>query len=78
MESEHNRGVAVTALLGDGRTDLDADLAVAAMGVSPPLRLRHVARTMGAAGHGGQPGWLEVVLSWPRRVIESVLQTPTG
>jgi hypothetical protein len=78
MESEHNRGVAVTALLGDGRTDLDADLAVAAMGVSPPLRLRHVARTMGAAGHGRQPGWLEVVLSWPRRLIESVPETPTG
>jgi hypothetical protein len=24
---------------------------------------------MGAGGHAGQPGWLEVVLSWPHRFI---------
>ena len=59
----------MTALLGDERTDLDADLAITGMGVSPPLRLRHAARMMGAAGRGGQPGWLEVVLSWPRRPL---------
>ena len=69
MESERNRTAAMTALLGDGRADLDADLAIAGMGISPPRRLRHAARAMGAAGHGGQPGWLEVVLSWPQRFI---------
>ncbi len=69
MESERNRTAAMTALLGDGRADLDADLAIAGMGISPPRRLRHAARAMGAAGHGGQPGWLEVVLSWPQRLI---------
>jgi hypothetical protein len=58
MGSERNRRIAVTALLGDERTDLDADLAITGMGVSPPLRLRHAARMMGAAGHGGQrAGW---------------------
>jgi hypothetical protein len=67
MGSERNRRIAVTALLGNERADLDADLAITGMGVSPPLRLRHAARMMGAAGHGGQPGWLEVVLSWPGR-----------
>jgi hypothetical protein len=67
MGSERNRRIAVTALLGNERADLDADLAITGMGVSPPLRLRHAARMRGAAGHGGQPGWLEVVLSWPGR-----------
>ena len=66
----------MTALLGDERTDLDADLAITGMGVSPPLRLRPAARTMGAAGHGGQLGWLEVVLSWPGRLIGPVAQDP--
>jgi hypothetical protein len=72
MESERNRNIAVTALLGDGRTDLDADLALTSMGVSPPLRLRHAAAMMAVAGHAGQPGWLEVVLSWPKRLIGPV------
>jgi hypothetical protein len=76
MESEHNRGIAVTALLGDERTDLDAGLALVGMGVSPPLRLRHAARMMRAAGHGSQLGWLEVVLSWPGRLIGPVPQSP--
>jgi uncharacterized protein len=69
MESELNRRIAMTALLGDGRVDLDADLAIAGMGIPPPRRLRHVARSMEAAGYGGPPGWLEVVLSWPHRLI---------
>jgi uncharacterized protein len=76
MESERNRTAAMTALLGDGQADLDADLALAGMGVSPPRRLRHAARVMGTAGHGGQPGWLEVVLSWPRRLIRPVPENP--
>jgi hypothetical protein len=76
MESERNRTAALTALLGDGRTDLDADLAIAGMGISPPRRLRHAARAMGAAGHGGQPGWLEVALSWPHRLIGAAAPDP--
>jgi hypothetical protein len=76
MESERNRTAALTALLGDGRADLDADLAIAGMGISPPRRLRHAARAMGAAGHGGQPGWLEVVLSWPHRLIGEAAPDP--
>ena len=72
MESERNRAVASTALLGAGgagRERLDADLAIAGIGISPPLRLCHAAATMGAGGHAGQPGWLEVVLSWPHRIV---------
>jgi hypothetical protein len=76
MEAERNRTAAMTALLGDGRADLDADLAIAGMGISPPQRLRHAARAMGAAGHGGQPGWLEVVLSWPHRLIGAAAPDP--
>jgi hypothetical protein len=73
MEAEHNRTAAGTALLGAaGGPGLDADLAIAGMGISPPLRLRHAARLMGADGPGRQPGWLEVVLSWPRRLIRPV------
>jgi uncharacterized protein len=76
MESERNRTAAMTALLGDGRADLDADLAIAGMGISPPRRLRHAARAMGAAGHDFQPGWLEVVLSWPQRLIGAAAPDP--
>jgi uncharacterized protein len=86
MESERNRTVASTALLGAGgagRERLDADLAIAGIGISPPLRLRHAAATMGAGGHAGQPGWLEVVLSWPHRIVvpaggQDVCRTATG
>ena len=80
MESERNRTVASTALLGAGgagRERLDADLAIAGIGISPPLRLRHAARIMGAGGHGRQPGWLEVVLSWPHRFIGADPSTPS-
>jgi hypothetical protein len=76
MGSERNRRIAMTALLGDERAGLDADLAVASMGVSPPRRLRHAARMLGASGPGGQPGWLEVVLSWPGRLIGPVPGIP--
>jgi hypothetical protein len=81
MESERNRAVASTALLGAGgagRERLDADLAIAGIGISPPLRLRHAAATMGAGGHAAQPGWLEVVLSWPHRIVVPAADPDVG
>jgi hypothetical protein len=58
MGSKRNRRVALTALLGDERPGLDADLALAGMGISPPLRLRHAARMMGRPGTAASPaGW---------------------
>jgi hypothetical protein len=87
MDAERNRVPATVALLGDDdRAGFDADLAIAGMGLSPALRLRHAAAMMGAAGGGtrGQdPGWLEVVLSWPERIIRpawnsDVRRTATG
>jgi hypothetical protein len=44
---------------------------IVGIGRDQPERLRYVARMLGAAGHGGGPGWLEVVLSWPDRLITS-------
>jgi hypothetical protein len=84
MESGRNRNAATVALLGDGgRAGFDADLAIAGMGLSPLLRLRHAARVMGAGGSGQEPGWLEAVLSWPDRIIRpawnsDVRRTATG
>jgi hypothetical protein len=84
MESQHNRQLAATALLGeDGGASLYADLATAGTGLGSQLRLRHAARLMGAGGHGREPGWLEIVLSWPNRIIRpawesDVRQTATG
>jgi hypothetical protein len=70
MESERNRGPATVALLGTGGSaGLDADLATAGIGLSPRQQLRHAAQLMGAGGHGQEPGWLEVVLSWPQQFI---------
>jgi hypothetical protein len=70
MASPRNRRLARVALLGeDGRAGLDADLAGAALGIHPAGQLRYAARLMGAGTRGPEPGWLEVVLSWPDRVI---------
>ena len=84
MESQQNRQLAATALLGEeGGASLYADLATAGTGFGSQLRLRHAARMMGTGGHGREPGWLEVVLSWPQRIIRpawesDVRQTATG
>jgi hypothetical protein len=76
MASPRNRRLARLALLGeDGRAGLDADLATAALGVPPAARLPHAARLMGAGAHGPDPGWLEVVLSWPDRLIRPARDT---
>ncbi len=70
MESARNRRSARIALLGeDGRGSLDVDLATAAIGLSAQARLRYAARMMGVGAPGPEPGWLEVVLSWPHRII---------
>jgi uncharacterized protein len=84
MESARNRRSARIALLGeDGRGSLDVDLATAAVGLSAQARLRYAARMMGVGAPGPEPGWLEVVLSWPHRIIRpswsaDLSPTPTG
>jgi hypothetical protein len=70
MASPRNRRLGRLALLGEaGRAGLDADLAAATLGVPPAARLAYAARLMGAGAHGPGPGWLEVVLSWPDRIL---------
>jgi hypothetical protein len=70
MESARNRRSARIALLGeDDRGSFDVDLATAAIGLSAQARLRYAARMMGVGASGSEPGWLEVVLSWPHRII---------
>ncbi|HXW45597.1 MAG TPA: helicase HerA-like domain-containing protein [Streptosporangiaceae bacterium] len=64
MEVTRNRLVAWTALLGeDDQSGFIEDLAAVAIGVSHRGQLRK------AAGEMGVTGWLEAVLSWPRRFI---------
>jgi uncharacterized protein len=64
MEVTRNRLLAWTTLLGeDDQTDFIEDLAAVAIGVSHRGQLRK------AAGEMGVTGWLEAVLSWPRRFI---------
>jgi len=64
MEITQNRLIAWTALLGeDDQRAFIEDLAAVAIGVSHRGQLRK------AAGEMGVTGWLEAVLSWPRRFI---------
>jgi uncharacterized protein len=64
MEVTRNRLMAWTALLGeDDQSAFIEDLAAVAIGVSHRGQLRK------AAGEMGVTGWLEAVLSWPRRFI---------
>ena len=64
MELDHNRLPAWTALLGeDDQRAFSADLAMLAVGSS------HRGQLLQAAGEMGVVGWLEPVLSWPRRFI---------
>jgi uncharacterized protein len=64
MEVARNRLVAWTALLGeDDQGAFIDDLAAVAIGVSHRGQLRK------AAGEMGVTGWLEAVLSWPRRFV---------
>jgi DNA helicase HerA-like ATPase len=64
MEVTRNRLIAWSALLGeDDQAAFIDDLAAVAIGVSHRGQLRK------AAGEMGVTGWLEAVLSWPRRFI---------
>ena len=64
MEVTRNRLIAWTALLGeDDQAGFIEDLAAVAIGVS------HRGQLGKAAGEMGVTGWLEAVLSWPRRFI---------
>jgi hypothetical protein len=64
MELDSNKLPAWTALLGeDDQRGFSADLALLAVGSS------HRGQLLQAAGEMGVAGWLEPVLSWPRRFI---------
>jgi uncharacterized protein len=74
MENEPNRTLARTALLGaEPDKGIAADLVIVGIGRDQPERLRYAARMLGTVGtgNGSGPGWLEVVLSWPERLIVS-------
>ncbi|MEU6718811.1 ATP-binding protein [Nonomuraea sp. NPDC046802] len=63
MEMDHNRALAWRVILGDDENEaVQRDVVTVAIGVEASARVRHVGQTMGA-------GWLEGVLSWPRRFI---------
>ncbi|GAA1015685.1 hypothetical protein Aple_009710 [Acrocarpospora pleiomorpha] len=63
MEVDRNRALAWRVILGDDEHEgIQKDIVTVAIGVEPRERIRHVAQTMGA-------GWLETVLSWPRRFV---------
>ena len=63
MAVDRNRTLAYGVILGDdGHAQVERDIAAVAIGVEPRDRVRYVAQTMAA-------GWLEAVLSWPRRFI---------
>ncbi len=72
MELARNRMPAWTALLGeDDQRGFADDLAAVLIGVSHRGQLRK------AAGEMGITGWLETVLSWPRRFIVGFCDEPT-
>ncbi len=71
MEHAANRRLAWTALAGeDGPGPLAADLAQVMPGLDHAQALRHAAALMQVSGRvSAGPGWLETVLSWPRRFV---------
>ncbi|RSN01892.1 DUF853 domain-containing protein [Nonomuraea sp. WAC 01424] len=63
MEVDHNRALAWRVILGDDENEsVQRDITNVAIGIEASARIRHVGQTMGA-------GWLESVLSWPRRFV---------
>ena len=71
MELAANRQLAWIALAGEeGPGPLAADLGQVMPGVDHAQGLRHTAALMEVSGGAGTgPGWLEAVLSWPRRFV---------
>ena len=71
MELAPNRLLAWAALAGtDGPVPFAADLAQIMPGMDHAHGLRHAAALMEVSGGvGAGPGWLETVLSWPRRFV---------
>ena len=64
MELAANRRVAWNLLVGeDDQGGFLADLAAVMVGQDQGLQVSHAAAVMGVSG------WLEVVLSWPRRFV---------
>ncbi|MGI5284371.1 ATP-binding protein [Nonomuraea polychroma] len=63
MEVDRNRELAWRVILGDDENEgVQRDITTVAIGIESSARIRHVGQTMGA-------GWLEGVLSWPRRFV---------
>lgn len=63
MEVDRNRALAWRVILGDDEHEgIQRDVTTVAIGVEPRERVKYVAQTMSA-------GWLETVLSWPRRFV---------
>ena len=71
MELAANRRLAWTALAGEeGPGPLAADLAQVMPGMDHAQALRHAAALMQVSGRASAGrGWLETVLSWPRRFV---------
>jgi hypothetical protein len=71
MDLAANRLATWTALIGDtGPEPFADDLAQILPGVDAAQALRHTAGLLEVSGGiSGGPGWLEVVLSWPRRFV---------
>jgi hypothetical protein len=71
MDLAPNRLLAWAALAGtDGPVPFAADLAQIMPGMDHAQGLRHAAALMEVSGGvGAGPGWLETVLSWPRRFV---------
>lgn len=63
MEVDRNRALAWRVILGDDEHEgFQRDVMTVAIAVEPRDRIKYVAQTMAA-------GWLETVLSWPRRFV---------
>ncbi|WP_055483115.1 ATP-binding protein [Sphaerimonospora mesophila] len=63
MEVDRNRALAWRVILGDDEHEgIQRDVTTVAITVEPRDRIKYVAQTMAA-------GWLETVLSWPRRFV---------
>lgn len=71
IELAANRRLAWTALVGDqGPGPFADDLSQVTPGVDHAQALRHTAGLMEVSGGvSSGPGWLEIVLSWPRRFV---------